>query len=90
MLYPAMDAVGIERGQARAYGFHLFRHSAGTHLYHSSRDLKLVQQLLGHSRIETTANIYVHVDDAITGDATASLADEIQINAAWPESGFIN
>lgn len=90
VLHKALDAVGIKRDQPRAYGFHLFRHSAGTHLYHRKRDLKEVQKLLGHSRIETTANIYVHADDEITGDSTSALAEGIQIDAAWTERGFVN
>jgi integrase len=38
VLYPAMDKAGIERNVARSYGFHLFRHSAGTPVAHPSSD----------------------------------------------------
>jgi integrase len=78
-LYKAMDGAGIERKRGQ-YGFHIFRHSAGTLLYEKSRDLKLVQGTLGHADISTTSDIYVHLDDKVLGEGTEILAGEILAN----------
>ena len=59
VLYPTLDRLQISR-PARGSGFHCFRHSAGSLVNAETGNLKLAQKLLGHSRYETTANIYTH------------------------------
>ncbi|HWP42746.1 MAG TPA: site-specific integrase [Blastocatellia bacterium] len=76
VLYPALDACKIERS-SREHGFHIFRHTAGSIVHAHSRDLKLTQELLGHTRISTTSDIYVHVDEKVAQEATEILAREI-------------
>ena len=61
MLYPALDKVAIPR-QKWANGHHMFRHSAGSLLYAATGGPEEDQEQLGHADIQTTANIYTHVD----------------------------
>ena len=53
----ALEAAGIEN-----YRWHDHRHTKATRLLRSTGNLRLVQRLLGHTRIETTAR-YAHVTD---------------------------
>jgi integrase len=67
------DRLQIPR-PARNSGFHCFRHSAGSFVNSQTGNLKLAQKLLGHSRYETTANVYTH---ALSGEErVAALAVE--------------
>jgi integrase len=76
VLYDALKLAGIEPGY-RTHGFHLFRHSAGSIVHSITRDVKTTQELLGHSRLSTTADIYTHVDNAVGEEASEALARAI-------------
>jgi integrase len=60
VLYPVLDRLGIPR-PAGASGFHAFRHSVASFSNAQTGNLKLAQNLLGHSTINMTANVYTHV-----------------------------
>lgn len=42
---------------------HLFRHTHATIFYRQTKDIKQVQERLGHEHIQTTINMYVHSSD---------------------------
>jgi integrase len=79
VLYPAMEAAGIKRGNG-THGFHIFRHSAGSIVYANTRDLRLAQELLRHSQIGATSDVYVHVESSVASEATDTLAKAILPN----------
>lgn len=50
----------IERKTSIHITPHLFRHTHGTIFYLQTKNIKAVQERLGHSQIQTTINLYVH------------------------------
>jgi len=72
VLYPVLDQLGISHS-SRSSGFHTFRHSAASIVNQQTGNLKLVQRLLGHSNLSTTADVYTHTS---TAEREAALALE--------------
>ena len=54
------------------YSCHVFRHSCGTNLYHETKDLRLVQDVLRHRDPKITAR-YAHVADRLNKRYTSKL-----------------
>ncbi len=59
-LQKAVRAAAAKAGIAKKVHCHALRHSFATHLLESGRDIRTVQELLGHADVKTT-QIYTHV-----------------------------
>ena len=64
----AADAAGLER----RVSMHTLRHSFATHLLENKVDIRVIQVLLGHRKLETTAR-YSHVATRMLGEVTSPL-----------------
>jgi len=63
----------VEKAGVRYLSFHNTRHCFATRLLDEGIQHKVVQELLGHSRISTTLDIYTHVDDNLKENAISKI-----------------
>lgn len=65
----------------RRITLHCLRHSAATLLLTQGVDLKTVSEILGHANIQTTANLYTHVNNELREHA----AEQMDKALGWDE-----
>ena len=65
-----LDEAGVDD-----YTMHQARHTAITELVRDTGNLKLAQLLAGHASIQTTADIYAHLDVADLAEALKIVAE---------------
>lgn len=68
----------LENG-LRKIRFHDLRHSCATLLLSLGFDMKAIQEWLGHANLQTTANIYTHVDFTKKNEMIARVNDNLRM-----------
>ncbi|MGN4423554.1 tyrosine-type recombinase/integrase [Bacillus cereus group sp. MYBK30-1] len=59
---------------------HLFRHTHATIYYQKTKNIKQVQERLGHSQIQTTMNLYLHPSDEEIREDWKKAQSEFHLN----------
>jgi Phage integrase family len=67
------DVVASEEAGLPDAGPHTLRHSAASAMLSHGVPLKVVSEILGHSSIAITGDVYGHVSPAVSRDAVATL-----------------
>lgn len=77
----------IRKNGLRKITFHELRHSCASLLLKSGVSMKEIQEWLGHSSFNTTANIYAHLDSTSKEETGAAIASKIDISRALSPAG---
>jgi len=73
VLYPALDRIGISRGNG-THGLQMLRYTVGNEIHRTTGDVRLVQDQLGHTRIQTSDDTYPRSDGPQIQEAADALA----------------
>lgn len=69
-----LQKAGLERKR-----FHDLRHTVASLLINANENPKVIQQLLGHSTISTTLDIYAHVMDRTLNRSVDNLCNQLEL-----------
>jgi site-specific recombinase XerD len=82
VLYAACRSARVDAGLGKRVTVHTLRHSFATHLLESGTDIRIIQVLLGHSNLSTTAR-YTQVSNGLIG-RTQSPLDRLKLRVVPP------
>jgi len=70
-----------EAGVAEITSIHTLRHTFATRCLENGIELRIVQELLGHADLKTTASIYTHVLPQLKRDSILKIKETIRLGA---------
>lgn len=83
-IHAAADTAKIDK----RVSMHTLRHSFATHLLEQKVDIRVIQVLLGHAKLETTS-IYTHVATNLLREVISPLENLPLLRGVWRGSGVL-